>query len=67
MEEDARVHGCFKKFHCNLKSVLSFALSKLELINQLVTTIVLQPKSPITNITSLSQKGKAEAQNRVLT
>jgi hypothetical protein len=47
--------------------MLSFALSKLMPINQLVTTIVLQPKSPITNITSRSQKGKAEAQNWVLT
>jgi hypothetical protein len=40
-----------KKIHCNLKSMLSFALSKLKPINQLVTTIMLQPKSPIPNIT----------------
>jgi hypothetical protein len=53
MEEDAGVHGCFKKIHCKLKSMLSFALSKLKPINQLVTTIVLQPKSIIPNITSL--------------
>jgi hypothetical protein len=50
-----------QKTHCNLKSMLSFALSKLKPINQLVTKIVLQPKSPIPNITSLSRKRKVEA------
>jgi hypothetical protein len=30
MEEDAGVHGCFKKNYCNLKSMLSFAHSKTE-------------------------------------
>jgi hypothetical protein len=33
--------------------MLSFALSELKSINQLVTTIVLQPKFTIPNITSL--------------
>jgi hypothetical protein len=42
-----------QKTHCKLKSMLSFALSKLKPINQLVTTIMLQPKSIIPNITSL--------------
>jgi hypothetical protein len=42
IEEDAGVHGCFKKIYYNLKSMLSFALSKLKPINQLVTIIVLQ-------------------------
>jgi hypothetical protein len=51
MEEDAGVHRCFKKIHCNLKSTLSFALSKL------VTTIVLQPKSPIPTLPS-DERGK---------
>jgi hypothetical protein len=48
-----RVHRCFKKLHCNLKSMLSFSLSNLKPINQLVTTTVLQLKSPIPDITSL--------------
>jgi hypothetical protein len=33
--------------------MLSFALSELKPINQLVTTIALQQKSPIPNVTSL--------------
>jgi hypothetical protein len=46
MEEVVGVHGSFNKIHCNLKSMLSFALSKLKPINQLVTTILIQLKSP---------------------
>jgi hypothetical protein len=40
--------------------MLSFALSKLKPINQLVTTIMLQPKSPIPNITFLWRKGRKQ-------